>query len=115
MQLNGRPGEAGDGSAGADGASAPGLAFPVRRARDLSAEAVGDSYALYDATSGKVHLLNESAAIAWDLADGTRSADQIGRDVARMFAGDPDAVVRDVDGFLLRMRDEGLIEDRENG
>ena len=91
------------------------LSRPVRRAGDLSAEAVGDSYALYDATTGKVHLLNETAAIAWDLADGTRSPGQIGREVARAFSGDPAAVARDVEELLRRMREEGLIEDRENG
>lgn len=81
----------------------------------MGTEAVGDRYALYDAATGKVHLLNETAALVWELADGAHTAGEIGQSVARLYGREPARVARDVGQILQQMRDEGLIEDRENG
>lgn len=85
-------------------------ARPVRAAAGLSAEIVGRDFALHDGRSGKVHFLNRTGALVWDLADGSRSVGQILNELASAFGRTPDELQVDVERILLELQGEGLIE-----
>ena len=84
---------------------------PLARRQHVGAatEVVGQDYVLHDATTGKVHFLNTTAALVWDLCDGTRSLDELCAEVARQFDRDPDSVRDDVVAVLARFTDERLL------
>jgi hypothetical protein len=57
---------------------------------------------LYDETNGRVHVLNESGSIVWQLLDGDSTIADIGRAIAEATEGDIEAITSDV-LFLVRM------------
>ena len=85
-------------------------ARPVRAATGVSAEVVGRDFALHDGRSGKVHFLNRTGALIWDLADGTRSVDQMLSELARAFGRTPEDLCADVERILIELSGEGLLE-----
>ena len=90
--------------------ASPGARRPARRREQVAAEVVGSDYALHDARSGRVHFLNQSAAAVWDLADGSRTAEEIVGELARLFGAGPEEVRPSVIGTLADFEREGLIE-----
>lgn len=82
---------------------------PCRRDEGLAAEKVGGEFALHDGSTGRVHFLNETAAVVWDLCDGSRTFAAIVDEVARVYA-QPTSEVRDgVAEVLSRLGREGLV------
>ena len=83
---------------------------PVRVETGVSAEIVGTDYTLHDGRTGKVHFLNATAALIWDLADGTRDVRTLLEELGRHF-GRPGSELRsEVEQLLLELEDKGLIE-----
>ncbi len=97
----GRPSESGAGGA---------AERPRARREGLSAEVVGADYVLHDARTGQVHFMNETAALVWELADGSRSLDELCAFVARRYGRPAQDVRVDVVQILATMRGEGLLE-----
>ena len=56
--------------------------FPQARRQRLQTERILDELVVYDLTTHRSHYLNRTATIVWDLADGTRSPEQIARQLA---------------------------------
>lgn len=55
------------------------------RADDLDVNEVPDGYVIYQTAADRVHYLNKTAAIVFELCDGARDADDIVARVSRMF------------------------------
>jgi hypothetical protein len=82
--------------------------YPKARRLGLRTESILDELLVYDLERKKAHCLNRTAAVVWELADGTRSIEAIAREVAvRAGIGEDPDVVR----FCLeQLRRQGLLE-----
>jgi hypothetical protein len=76
---------------------------------DLVQRQVEEDFFLYDPIADKVILLNASAALIFDLCDGTRTPDQIAEDMARLFESDLSRVAGDVRETLAEFATSGLL------
>lgn len=91
--------------------SALGAAFderPEARVENVSAEVVGSDYVLHDSATGQVHFLNQTAALVWDLCDGSRTLRDIATEVARLYQQPAESVVADVTRAVGLLRDHEL-------
>jgi|SRR5436853_1400103 hypothetical protein len=84
------------------------LAPSPHRRPDLIERELSDELVLYDPESDRAYLLNRSAAAIWDLCDGTRSLEEIARELS---PGSPpsDALLRDLASTMRYLGDEGLL------
>ncbi len=80
-----------------------------RKAKELDCSEMTDGYVIYDDANDRVHFLNPTAAIVFELCDGAHTAAQISRYIADAFrlAEPPQPSVEDC---LSSLRAEGLIE-----
>lgn len=80
------------------------------RAPGIEERIAGNDLVLYDATGGRLHVLNLTAAAVWRLCDGSKTVDDILEQVGVEFAfNDGDQPRSDVRGLLGNLREQGLI------
>ena len=80
------------------------------RAPGIEERIAGNDLVLYDATGGRLHVLNLTAAAVWRLCDGSKTVDDILEQVGVEFAfNDGDQPRSDVRGLLGSLRAQGLI------
>lgn len=60
----------------------------------LKCEDLGSELLVYDEGRDAYHLLNSTARLVWELCDGSRSAEQIADEVARVYPAIPDEQIR---------------------
>jgi hypothetical protein len=83
--------------------------YPTARTRDFLAEEIADELILYDLAGKRAHCLNRTAAVLWQLADGSRSVDELARMLAVRLALPPSDVL--VRYGLQQLTSRGLLED----
>jgi Coenzyme PQQ synthesis protein D (PqqD) len=83
----------------------------LTRAEGLDVNEVPDGYVIYEIAADRVHYLNKTAAIVFELCDGERGADDIVWRVAKMFdrEGSADGEIETCIQSLLK---EGLVQSR---
>jgi hypothetical protein len=79
----------------------------VKRAFDVRARKVKDKQLV--ARGNEIVELNEVAAVMWRLADGSRSAAQIGERIAEEYEVSPDEALADTTEFLHEMVEAGFL------
>ena len=81
------------------------------RAEGLDVNDVTDGYVIYQIEADRVHYLNKTAAIVFELCDGARGADDIVARVGKMFEveGTADA---EIEACLQSLIKEGLVLSR---
>lgn len=82
-----------------------------RRVEGYRMEHLDDELLLYHPGQTRVVALNPSAALVWQLCDGTRTREEI---VALLRDGYPEAadqIPSDVSALLVTLRDAGAIEE----
>jgi hypothetical protein len=67
--------------------------LPRARQEGLNVQPVGAELLVFDGVSENAHALNGPAAFVWQHADGTRTADEIAREMTREFGMQVDAQV----------------------
>lgn len=69
-------------------------------------------WVVFDPEGRRLHVMNLTAALVWSFCDGTRTRDEIARDVREAFPEPPDAerVEQDVDEALDVFREKGLLQ-----
>ena len=72
---------------------------PRRVGRVVQHEIDGE-IVLYDPKRNRVHTLNPTAAVVWQLCDGSRTADQLAEDMAILYDMDPSVIKRDLSQVL---------------
>jgi hypothetical protein len=86
------------------------LKNPQRRS-DISQRWAGHDLVLYDAASGRLHLLNTTAATIWRMCDGTTPVEAIGRELRHLYQlPEQSDVAADVSGILSAFTKENLLE-----
>lgn len=81
----------------------------MARREHVSAEVVGQDFVLHDGTTGKVHFLNATAALIWDLCDGKHNLDELCAVVGARFTRSPESLRDDVAAALRGFVDEHLL------
>lgn len=71
---------------------------------------IGQEMVLVDSQSGKVHVLNPTAALVWQCFDGESSAEEIVADLAEGFGVQVEAVREDVLTMIASLASSGLLE-----
>lgn len=87
-------------------------AMSLPRARDeVLLRRVGNEWVLFDASGGKAHVLNLTAAVVWTYCDGSHASDAIAEAIGRDIPNAPPkgAILLDVTQVLRRFADEGLL------
>ena len=69
----------------------------------------GDEAVVISPTENVVRMLNSTASHIWELADGSRTADEIVNDLTLEFAVDDATAHASVTSFLGEMMDKGLL------
>lgn len=84
--------------------------LPQRRL-DVRVEPLPDGSAvLYDPRAETAYAISESAALVWELCDGTHGAAAITEELATVYDAPPERIARDVDALLRRLHELGLLE-----
>lgn len=84
---------------------------PQRSSRIVSYEIDGEAV-LFDPKRNRVHTLNATAAIVWQLCDGSRTVEQLAEDVALIFGVDSSNVMEDLPTILADFQKAHLIRPR---
>jgi hypothetical protein len=79
------------------------------RAENLDVNEVPDGYVIYQTEADRVHYLNKTAAIVFELCDGARGAEDIVARVSKMFAveGTADG---EIEACIQSLLKEGLVQ-----
>jgi hypothetical protein len=76
----------------------------------LATEEIEEDLVLYDPDKDHVHLLNVSASAIFELCDGTRTAQEIAQEIAKLVTPGDHDIGKDVGQTLGELREKGLIE-----
>jgi hypothetical protein len=87
-----------------------GASLPVRR-DGASAVQLDDNVALYDEVGQLLILLNVSAAVVWELCDGSTTVDEMVRQLAAAHPDDARVIGEDVRQTVRKLADLGLVTD----
>lgn len=81
-----------------------------RKKEGISSRRLGRDLMLYDQTRDKVHVLNETGALIWELLDGKNSLPDIEKIFIKQFPDTkPEEISRDIKDVIEKLDSEGLI------
>jgi len=80
-----------------------------RRREGVAARVLDGEAVLFDRDSGRTHRMNETALYIWDCCAGTRTTEQVARDIAAQYAVDVESALVDVEQTLAVFAQVGLI------
>ena len=86
------------------------MTVPTKLADRFSDTTVDDEVVVMHLASGDFFSLKDSAKAIWQYIDGVRSRDAIVAELARDYGMAPQQIAPEVDDFLARLRDAGLLE-----
>lgn len=82
----------------------------MQRKPEISSRRLGAELMLYDPDADKVHVLNETGAIVWELLDGKNSIGYIEKILREKFNDTPkETISRDLAEIIERLKSEGLL------
>ncbi len=96
--------------AASDPLEIPGAYIP-RKSADVLDLDMGDGLVLFNRGSSVVHHLNPSAALVWQLCDGSGTVAQLAEDIAAEFELPPDEVQAQVGRLVGEFEALGLVDD----
>jgi PqqD family protein of HPr-rel-A system len=92
-----------------------GLTVPVgyqpEKAADVLELDMEDGFILFNHDSSLVHHLNPSAAIIWQLCDGSATISELAADVSAEFHLDGDETIKQLVGVIAELDALGLVKD----
>ncbi|MEO7865278.1 MAG: PqqD family protein, partial [Sphingomicrobium sp.] len=71
---------------------------------------IDDEIVIMRLDNGEFFALSGTAAAAWCLIDGKRDRDALSAELFNQFAGDPQVIASDLDDFLVRLTESGLLD-----
>lgn len=94
-----------------DAFDGPGSSFlrPKRRA-DLRTHIVEGETVVLDRREGLIHQFNKTASFIWELCDGSRTFDQLSRELCEVFEVELATAERDVQTTVETLRRSRLLE-----
>lgn len=84
---------------------------PPRAREEVVFRPLSREWVLYDPATSRLHVLNVTAALVWQLCDGETSLDRMVEEVSRVLDAppEPERVRADVQEVLGRFEREGLL------
>src|SRR5579871_547000 len=86
-----------------------GTVRPARRA-DVTETDLDDELILYDPRSGATHALNLSAALVWELCDGSATLEEVAGELAAGFSIPIDRALADTAASVAQFYELGLFD-----
>lgn len=83
----------------------------AKRSGHLTETAIDDEIVVMRLDNGEFFALSETAAVIWRLIDGNRNREAIVDELQKSY-GDTGRLSDDVDAFLAKLKQVGLIEER---
>lgn len=78
---------------------------------NIAVRKLGEEFMLYDNEQDKIHILNATGAILWDLLDGNNSITEIKELLQKKFPEiSPETISQDTDEIITTLKKEGLIK-----
>ena len=82
-----------------------------KQRKGVSNQRLGEDLMLYDAENDKVHVLNETGALVWELMDGTNTTERIQDILKEKFKDVPaEKISNDTREVLEKLKHERLID-----
>lgn len=78
---------------------------------EIQHQELDDGAVLFDPTTDRVHTLNASAAYVWNSCDGTRSLEEISRDLANVAGISVEKARSDVEAAMDQFQREKLLSE----
>lgn len=88
---------------------APLTASTPRPASGCAIEVMGDEVVVYNPASDHVHYLSDTAAVIWQLCDGTRTVDEIVELLRGAYPDSIDEISQDVNTTIASMLESELL------
>lgn len=82
---------------------------PLKREDQVVEREIDGSLVLYDHLHQRVHVLNPTASLIWQMCDGRHAAEEIAARLAMMFRSNADAIPDDVASVLRMFTAEQLL------
>lgn len=89
--------------------TSPATLWPLRREDQVVEREIDGSLVLYDHRHQRVHVLNPTASLIWQMCDGRHATEEITARLATMFPSEADAIVEDVASLLDMFQSEQLL------
>lgn len=80
-----------------------------RRVGRVAQHEIDGEIVLYDPKRNRVHTLNPTAAVIWQLCDGSRTIDQLADDMAILYGMDLSLIKRDLSQVLREFETSHLL------
>jgi PqqD family protein of HPr-rel-A system len=84
---------------------------PIARS-DVRVEELDDELVLYDPRNGRAYVLNSTAALIWQLCDGSLSRQALADEIKQEFGLEDADVLTDVEAYLSQLEGAGLLASR---
>jgi hypothetical protein len=76
---------------------------------DIIARQMQEEILLYDSKKDSTHLLNPTAAAIWEMCDGTRTPEEIAKEILQVLSADRKTVRTDVERIIREFSENGLL------
>lgn len=81
-----------------------------KKKNGISARQLGGELMLYDTAQDKVHVLNETGVLVWELLDGNKALAEIEENMRQKFPDAPaETINKDLREIIAKLKQEGLI------
>ena len=86
-----------------------------KRKEEISSRKLGSELMLYDGDSDKVHVLNETGQVVWELLDGKNSKSHIEKNLKEKFNDTPkETISKDLTEIIEKLKAEGLVNTEDS-
>ncbi|HEV2754726.1 MAG TPA: HPr-rel-A system PqqD family peptide chaperone [Actinomycetota bacterium] len=87
------------------------LTYRPRKRSDVLELDMGDGFILYNHDSSLVHHLNPTAAVVWQVLDGTATVERLADEIADEYGVPVENVAMQVTSLIAELDAMGLVED----
>jgi len=87
------------------------LSARLVRNRDIVFRTIKEEGVIYDPHTKRLHMLNKTALLAWNLWDGEHSLADIVDEILSEYEADPEVVTGDIISCANELRRYGLLDD----
>ena len=87
------------------------MTIPTKQLGRFTETEIDDEIVVMRLDSGEFFSLTGTAAATWRLIDGTRNLDALIKALTAEFGGNAGEIAADVDQFLVRLKELGLVRD----
>jgi pyrroloquinoline quinone biosynthesis protein D len=73
-------------------------------------EPLDDDLVIYDPSNGRAYVLNPTAALIWELCDGSMTIEGMADELKQEYGLEDETVLADVEALIAQLERAGLLE-----